>query len=292
MTDTILIGVDGGGTGCRARIRSLAGEALGEGAGGPANIRLGIELAWANVLGAIDEALACAGLDRATLSTSAIALGLAGIVDEAGGHAFLAAGPRFAAARAVSDGHTACVGAFSGRDGAILISGTGSAGFAVVGGRETPMFGWGFEIGDRGSAASLGRRALHMAVDAVDGLVPATDFTRRAFGAVGGTRAALVDWVTRASPRDYGSLAPLVMSSAMAGDPLALSLVRETAGDIEVMMARLNALGAPKICLMGGMAPHTVAWLSPWARSLLVERESDATEGALLLARTEMETRP
>lgn len=285
----ILIGVDGGGTGCRARLRNRSGELLGEGAGGPGNVRLGLDLVWTNILRAVDGALEQAGLDRSVLPEASIGLGLAGIVDDASGAAVLGAGPRFGAARAVSDAYTACLGAFSGRDGAILICGTGSAGFAVVAGTGIPIFGWGFEIDDRGSAAALGRLAIQAAIDAHDGLGPATDFTRAIFAATGGSPAALIKWTSKAQPRDYGGLAPHAMIFAERGDPVALALLREVVTDVEARLRRLTETGAQRVCLLGGMAKHLERWLSPWARSVLVEREQDALDGAILLARCSLE---
>ena len=39
----LLLGVDGGGTGCRARLVDLEGQILGEGTAGPANMRFGMD---------------------------------------------------------------------------------------------------------------------------------------------------------------------------------------------------------------------------------------------------------
>lgn len=284
-----LIGVDGGGTGCRARLCSADGRLLGEGAGGPGNIRLGLDVVWGNILAAVDAALAQGGLDRTALAQTGLGLGLAGIVDESTAAATLEAGPDFAAARAVSDAHIACLGAFDGGDGAILISGTGSAGHAVVGGQGKALFGWGFEVDDKGSAASLGRSAIVAAIEGRDGLSGETDFTHAVLGRLGTDAAAIVAWITQARPRDYGTLAPLVFEHAFAGDPVALALVRRSAGEVEAMLARLVAVGAARVCLVGGMAEHIVPWLSPWARSVLAERRQDAVEGALILARQAIE---
>ena len=41
--ELLLLGVDGGGTWCRARLADTAGKILGEGLAGPANIRLGLQ---------------------------------------------------------------------------------------------------------------------------------------------------------------------------------------------------------------------------------------------------------
>src|SRR5688572_5550433 len=62
MTHPLFIGVDGGGTACRARLRDHTGAALGEGVGGPANVRLGVATVLPSVLAACRGALRAAGL--------------------------------------------------------------------------------------------------------------------------------------------------------------------------------------------------------------------------------------
>src|SRR5690349_21815046 len=78
MMDPLLIGVDGGGTRCRARIRDLGGALIGEGSGGPANIRLGPDVAGRSILEACEAALRAGGLEPGRLDGSYAGLGLAG----------------------------------------------------------------------------------------------------------------------------------------------------------------------------------------------------------------------
>lgn len=284
-----LIGVDGGGTKCRARLRTPAGDLLGEGLAGTGNIRSGMARAWTEIMTAIDMALGQAGLDRSAFARASVGLGLAGIVDEKSGVATIAHGPRFAAAKAVSDAEVACIGAFDGGDGAILISGTGCAGHVSAGGVHTAISGWGFDVGDRASAAGLGRAAVMRALDAVDGLQESSALTAALVHSLGGERAAIVDWTGVARPRDYGFLARVVMEHADAGDPVALDLVRECAVWLERIIRRLVDLGAPRVCLVGGMAHRIEPWLGPGTRRLLQPALHDAVEGAVMLARSNIE---
>lgn len=281
-----LLGVDGGGTKSRARLRAPDGTLLGEGLAGPGNIRLGMADAWGQILAAADAALAAAGLDRAVFPQTSVGLGLAGIVDAAGGRAAIAHGPRFFAASAVSDAQVACLGAFDGGDGAILISGTGCAGHVSVGARQVAVSGWGFDVGDHASAAGLGRAAVIRALDAWDGFDGKNPLASAVLRELGGTRAAIVDWTREALPRDYGALARIVMSHANSGDAVALDLVRNCAISLERVIQRLLRLGAPSVCLMGGMAERIAPWLSPWAIGVLRPALHDAVEGALILARS------
>ena len=59
----LFIGVDGGGTGCRARIEDAEGRLLGTGIAGPAAVRLGIDRSVAALESACRAAAAEAGLD-------------------------------------------------------------------------------------------------------------------------------------------------------------------------------------------------------------------------------------
>lgn len=285
MSDaTYFIGVDGGGTKCRARLRGAGGELLGEGLGGPANIRLGLDPVWEHILDAIDGALAQARLSRAIFPQANLGLALAGIMTATDAAKVTAKRPDFAHIVAANDAHVACLGAFSGRDGAIMIAGTGSAGYAWVKGRPHTVGGWGFEVSDDGSAAVLGREAIRVALHGHDGLSPHTAFTRAVIAHFGGHPPDIVAWIDQAGPGDYGGLAPLVLSFAGQGDPVAVELTARAAHDIGRYLKRLHDLGAPKICLVGGMAEPLTPWLNPWARTLLQAPEHDAVEGALLLA--------
>ncbi len=139
----LLLGVDGGGTGCRARLIDLKGQIRGEGTAGPANVRFGIADSFAAVLRATDEALGQAGL---TLEEADIVgcLALAGASEPTHLAAARAYQLPFRRTIITTDAHAACVGAHGGRDGGIIIVGTGSVGWGVVGGREYRVGGWGF----------------------------------------------------------------------------------------------------------------------------------------------------
>lgn len=276
-------GVDGGGTRCRVRLRDAKGTLLAQAEGGPANIRLGLDVAWANILDALDQALTQSQQAGRSWEGISIGLGLAGIADAADAEKTIAAGPRFARATASTDAHTACLGAFSGRDGGILIAGTGSAGYGWVDGRAYTVGGWGFEVCDDGSAAALGREAIRSALHGYDGMTPETEFTRAVIAHFG-QPADIVHWVTTATPRDFGELAPLTMRYAQAGDAVAVELVQQSATDLGRYIMRLHELGCAKVCLVGGMAEPFSPWLSPWTKAVLAEPEHDALEGAILLA--------
>jgi glucosamine kinase len=165
----LLLGVDGGGTGCRARLTDTAGTLLGSGAAGPANIRLGLETAFSAVRDAARQCLAEAG--RSSDDAPIIAcLALAGASEPAEAAAAQSyPNHPFQRMLITTDAHAACVGAHGGRDGGVVIVGTGSIGWAILGGRHYRVGGWGFPVSDEGSGAWLGCAALRRALAALDG---------------------------------------------------------------------------------------------------------------------------
>src|SRR5262249_4629153 len=135
-TRPLFVGVDGGGTGCRARIQDAKGSTLGTGIAGPAALRLGPEAALAEVEKACRGALEEAGISSDALKSLHAVVGLAG-VGRKGVREELEMRPHpFHSVMYVHDATIACIGAHGGRDGGIVIIGTGSIGFALLAGHE------------------------------------------------------------------------------------------------------------------------------------------------------------
>jgi glucosamine kinase len=280
-----VIGVDGGGTGCRARLEQLEGHVLGTGSGGPAAIRFGIDRSIAAVQQACLAALADAKLPREALAAMDAAIGLAGLGRQ-GIAARLAELPHpFRSIQFVEDATIACIGAHGGRDGGVVIAGTGSVGVALIEGRMVRVGGYGFPISDEGSGADLGLQAVRLALRAHDGRTVATDLAHRIMADFGNDPFEVGDWMDRATATDYATFAPLVIRCAREGDPAARGIVREAAGLIGDIVLRLVEMGAPRVALSGGLAPSLEPWLEPDVRSLLSPLQGDALSGALTLAR-------
>ena len=75
---TYVLGIDGGGTGCRAALADETGAVLGHGASGPANIMTDFVGALGNILEAARKAAKAAGLSSEALGGIDAVLGLAG----------------------------------------------------------------------------------------------------------------------------------------------------------------------------------------------------------------------
>jgi glucosamine kinase len=281
----LFAGVDGGGTGCRARIQDANGRLLGTGIAGPAALRLGVDRSLAEVVKACRAAVEEAGLSSDALGSLHAAVGLAG-VGRKGAHEELIARPHpFRSVAYVHDATIACIGAHGARDGGIVIVGTGSVGFAVVGGREFRVGGYGFPISDEGSGADVGLHAIRLALRAYDDRAVDSNLTRDVMTRFHNEPFEAVTWMDRATATDYATFAPLVLRHADAGDPVARRIVRDAAEQIDELVRRLAECGASRIALLGGLASSIEPWLAPDVQRRLVPIEGDAVDGALHLAR-------
>lgn len=281
----LFVGVDGGGTGCRARIEDVDGRLLGTGIAGPAALRFGLDKTLAEVEKACCAALKEAGLGANSMKSLHAAVGLAGVGRKGAVEKLNLRPHPFHSIVYAHDATIACIGAHRGRDGGIIIVGTGSVGFALVEEREIRIGGYGFPISDEGSGADLGLHAIRLALRAFDERTTATSLTRDVMMRFDDDPFEAVAWMDKATATDYATFAPLVMRHADDGDPIARRIVREAAEQIDQLARRLAESGASRIALLGGLASSMQPWLAPDVQRRLVPLKGDAVDGALHLAR-------
>jgi len=285
MDEKFYLGLDGGGTSSRARLYDVRGRILGEGLSGSSNLTRGIDVAAAAIRSACKTAIAISPVPGLPFSQIHAGLGLAGANVPSLAAALEAVPFGFASLKLASDAVIACLGAHGGADGAILILGTGSQGLALVKGQITTVGGWGFLVSDDGSGAALGRAAARAAVAAHEHWQPASALTREIMRQFKNDPSEMVAWAARATPRDYGEFAPLVLQHFSVRDEVAIELISQSLHAVEAMIGRLLAVGATKIALMGGLAEPYAPLLSISLRAHLSRPQGDAMSGALYLAR-------
>ncbi len=285
MTDRpFIVGVDGGGSGCRAAIADFDGGIIGKGSAGPANATTDFDEAVQNVRSAMSMALTDAGLSEDDAKAALAHVGLAGIMSQADADRFVAQLP-FARATVTDDRPTSHAGALSGKDGLLAAIGTGSFVGARTEGTLRFLGGWGLQLGDHASGAWLGRALLEQVLLAEDGLrerSPLTDSVLEDFHA---DPNAIVAFARSAAPADYAALAPSVFEAADAGDPLGVELVQRGTAYLETAFAHLDPGPETPICLTGGLGPLYRHWIAKAYAARLVKPAGTALDGALLLAR-------
>lgn len=270
----LFLGIDGGGTGCRAAVADAAGRVLGRGAAGPANIASDPAGAAANILKAADQALVAAGGG----TIAAAGLGLAG-ANAAGAAEQLRSVLPFARVSVVTDGITAVKGALGAGDGVVAALGTGSV-FAVQrAGTIRQIGGRGLVLGDEASGAWIGRALLSAALRAVDGFQPVTPLLSAILQEQGGADG-VVAFSLRARPVDFAALAPRVVDS---DDPAARAILTRAEADVTEAITLLRGTQSLPVVFLGGLG--TVFATRMADRFPIQAALGTALDGALLLAR-------
>jgi len=163
-----------------------------------------------------------------------------------------------------TDIEIALVAAFGDGPGIVLLSGTGS--FAVGrdgNGVQHRQGGYGWRMGDEGSAYAVGEAALRAVGRAEDGRGPATALTpalRRQ------TRSAsfndLVRWSVAATPTEVAGLASAVIEASVTGDEIAAAIVSHAAEALATLVTGVQGLcaaGTPvPVALAGGLLAQPV----------------------------------
>ncbi|MGE0845702.1 MAG: BadF/BadG/BcrA/BcrD ATPase family protein [Flavobacteriaceae bacterium] len=285
LAEPLFLGIDGGASRCRARLRDAVGNLLGEGASGPANISTDIARARASIMEAAESALTASGLRNEDLIRCHAGLGLAGAGSRHLQQRLVRKWAPFASIRVATDAYIAWLGAHGGEDGAVVILGTGSACYGQAGDRTHVIGGWGMEVSDEGGAAAIGRESLRRSIWAWDGRIATTPLAENLLAMFGGTPDALVAAARKATAADYAAYAPLVFQFAEQGDELGTAILRDAAGHAGLMIERLVAAGYSRIAMVGGIATPMTPWLPDGLASQLCAARSDAIDGAIMMVR-------
>jgi glucosamine kinase len=277
------IGIDGGGTSCRAAMTDRAGRILGTGKAGAANILSDLENALVNIVASARDAVSEAGLDPESIAGLPAVIGTAGAnVGDYGGR--LAKALPFTKSRVVTDAAIALQGALGDGDGIVGAFGTGSVYNARRDGSIRGIGGWGFVVGDQASGARLGRELMENTLLAYDKVRQDSPLTEKMMMEFGNNPERIVEFAHDAKPRDFARYAPLVFEGAGQGDAIAIEIVRAASRAIGDSLDALLWPECPSICLLGGLSKAYHPWLDVRHRTLLAEPKGDVLCGAVDLA--------
>jgi N-acetylglucosamine kinase len=279
-----VLGIDAGGTRTTALLATAEGKAIATGAGGPGNFQaVGEDAARASIEAAIDGALAAAPDGPvAREQVAAVAAGLAGMHVPADYERFTAlVGTLLPAARVriYNDGEVALAAATGGREGIVVVAGTGSIAYgADRSGRSLRCGGWGYIIGDEGSAYAIARQALRAASQAADSRAPASTLVDAFTTALG---VPAFDEILRPvygppvmTRHQLAALAPLVTQCAADGDAAAQVVLAEAGEELAALaitLARRLDLGAKSfaVACSGGVWKAGELVLEPFRQRVL-----------------------
>ncbi len=285
---TLYVGVDGGGTKCRAICVDDSGNILGEGLAGPGNPLQGEERAKQSIQDSIINALSAAGYPKYPLNQLVVGLGLAGVNMAEGMRMITSWRHPYKRAHVATDIEIAQLAAQSGRDGAIIICGTGSVGYANVDGKVDNVGGQGFPVADIGSGAWYGLEAVKQTLLEIDGAMPKSRVGANVCEQLQTESALEIASLSAAQPSSYfAKLAKTVLRAAEAGDETADEIIAEGVSYIEFVIDRLTAFGAPSIAMIGGLSEPIKPYLSEEHQARVTTPENQPELGSLFLLERE-----
>ena len=226
---SLVVGIDGGGTKTRALLTDERGQRIAEAVGpGSAARPNEIEQSAGVIAGVVRDVLEQAELGDQR--PRVVCVGVAGAGRESERQSLYEALSSHQLADEIvvqTDFAVALEDAFGDGPGVLLIAGTGSSAFGRgPAGSTGRCGGWGPVIGDEGGGAWIGRRALSVVSAASDGREPETALTGAILTAAEVSEASeLIRWAADATPGKLASLAPVVISVADAGDLRANSII-------------------------------------------------------------------
>lgn len=265
----LFAGVDGGGSKTEAVLVDEKGEEVNAARSGPSNyLRVGLEHAVTNVGHALDAALAGVGAGLADLGY--VYCGIAGTAHFRHRRAIqeaLSEQLRKLPVEVTTDARIALEGAIGEAPGAIVISGTGSAAYALdVDGREALAGGWGPLLGDEGSGYWIAKMGLTAVVRADDGRGPATLISEELCEEHGICQPGDLKYfiyATDTRPADIAKMNQIVSSAADRDDEIAISILRQAGEELALAVeATLRSLSltdtAVPVAGVGGAFSHGI----------------------------------
>lgn len=269
--DTLILGVDAGGTSTRAVLVTERDGCIGYGLGGRGNpTSAGPERAAEGVSAAIGGALAAAGRTLAEVSVIVFAMaGLSGVGDRDTAWLRDRLAAEGFAGRVVFESDLLAT-YFSGTAepfGYAVVAGTGASVIRVSDGRiDAVADGLGWLVGDRGSGFWIGQRVAKSVVRDLDGAGPATAMTPRLLELLGievdetrrtgrsGTLVQLVKALYAKPPIELAAFAPLAVAAGDpvdgGGDPVAAGILRRAGSRLADSL--VATLAGPGPLVIGG----------------------------------------
>ena len=279
--DRLVVGIDAGGSRTRALLAGPHGERLAVGTAPGSNpVSRGTNATVEHLIAALRAALA--GTDAGRVQRAVLGLAGSNAADQELSDALervaRSVGLRCPLTLA-SDLEVAFAAGTTAEHGVVLVAGTGAVAGEVRAARLVRRVdGYGWLLGDEGSAFWLGREGVRACLAALDGRGAPTSLVEPVVRALGGDPpgsrvdararaiAQVVERAYRQPPVALAELAPLVTAAAEAGDRVALEITRRGAG---LLLAAVDALrlqagdgeGVEAVVLAGGvlLSPNPLA---------------------------------
>jgi glucosamine kinase len=288
-TQQLYIGIDGGGSKCKAVLMDENNNLLGTGIAGPGNPLHGFEQATNSITQSALLALKDANLEDIALNELIAGVGLAGVNLPVLFEQMDNWQHPFKQMFLATDLLIACLGAHQGEDGAVMISGTGSCGFSYVDQKSLIVGAHGFPHGDKASGAWFGLQAAKQVLLSLDGLIKPTYMTQKLLAKLDCSNdVALVEAIANKTATYYAQFANLVFDAAEEGDEAAKEIIAEGCEYINGVANKLWQQQPKRMSMIGGLTTRLIKWLPSDLASRLTKPLSPPEVGAVLFAKQQL----
>jgi glucosamine kinase len=283
-----ILGIDAGATKVIGRLESIAGDETWTERDGPCSLTNQCQQTIDRLTTLIKRLLSSANVSA---QQTTLVCGIAGCAHERSRQALEKAFNEIGLKdyQITSDAITSLYGAGYGEAMISVAIGTGSVAMRLDRDGNLKEFGgWGFKLGDQGSGAYIGRELIKTALPYFDQNNYATDdLLCKVFDVIGRTRSDILDWAGQADPSDYAALAKLLIE--YPGHPISKLLLDQATGDIVALINNAQPEQALPVALQGGLARVIGPRLPESIQALLIEARGNAVDGALYMARQQVE---
>ncbi|MEM3509156.1 MAG: BadF/BadG/BcrA/BcrD ATPase family protein [Nitrososphaerota archaeon] len=267
----LILGLDGGATKTNCIIINEKYEIIGIGSSGPCNYHtIGINTAKKNIEEAIRNALKNTKYEKKKIDIAGLGIGgantskdyeiISDIIKSIG---------LIEKYKIVNDVNVAYYACSKGKSGIVTIAGTGSIVYGRNSvGKECYSGGWGWLIGDEGSAFDIARKAIQEATRAFDGRGRKTilvnllikELNLKDFNEI-------IDYVySKVESHRIARLAPIVTKAAIKGDKIAKNILNNAAEELilaaKTVYKKLRMEKEDKVIVggVGGVFNSNIIW--------------------------------
>ena len=229
-----ILGIDGGGTKTEVAVATDTGEIISKAYSGPSNwTTTPRKVAIENIIEGIESALR----QIPNIKISLISAGVAGVAKKEWElRDFLFSLNIANDVIVTTDAHIALVGALLDTEGIIVIAGTGSIGYGRRNNTEKRTGGWGYLLGDEGSAYDVGRRGIIAGLKAYDGRGEETVLLDMIYEYLGvGEMEALIKIIYEKAKDIISGFARYVVKAGELGDKVALEILKSAAYELSCL---------------------------------------------------------
>jgi len=251
-----VIGVDAGGTKTNAALYDDMGRVVYETRTGHGNITVDAVAATNNIAEAVSRcADACPAHEKIF-----IYIGAAGIAAEGNAQTLTAKLETLfpnCPVRVENDAILALYALTKGKDGILVIAGTGAIAYGKYCGKQMRAGGWGHILGDEGSGYYISRRAFSNVTNEYDAGAGYGRLSKRLLEKLGTDVFGMIKYVYSASKSDIAGFLPIVVQAAADGDRTAASLLTEAGCGLsslaKSLYTRLECTGRVAVVVKGGV---------------------------------------